>query len=327
MSALLEVRDLRVAFQSQNGIVRAVDGVDIEVRAGECVSIVGESGSGKSQLFHAVMGVLPDNGRASGSVRLRDAELLGRPVSELNRVRGARIAMVFQDPMTSLTPHLSIGTQIAEVLTQHRSLGTSAARQRALELLQQVHIGDAAQRLSQYPHELSGGMRQRAMIAMALACEPDLLIADEPTTALDVTIQAQILELLSELRRATNLALVLITHDLGAVAGLADRVAVMYAGRIVEEAQVEDLFARPRHPYTAGLLRALPRLDTPLDRELPGIPGQPPLHRSESAGCAFVSRCDSALDRCRSDDPALTVTSESRRSVACHNPRREVSPT
>jgi oligopeptide transport system ATP-binding protein len=327
MSALLEIRDLRVQFESRHGIVRAVDGIDLDVRTGECVGIVGESGSGKSQLFHAVMGVLPASGRATGSARLQDAELLGRPVVELNRVRGARIAMVFQDPMTSLTPHLTLGTQIGEVLIQHRSLGTSAARQRALELLEQVHIGAAAQRLSQYPHELSGGMRQRAMIAIALACEPQLLIADEPTTALDVTIQAQLLELLREVRRATNLALVLITHDLGAVAGLADRVAVMYAGRIVEEAGVEDLFARPRHPYTSGLLQAVPRLDTPLDRELIGIPGQPPLHRSASPGCAFVSRCDAVLARCRSEDPALTLTSNQRSSVACYNPRPESPPT
>ena len=248
MSALLEIRDLRVEFDSQPEVVRAVDGVDLDVRAGECVGIVGESGSGKSQLFHAVMGVLAEGGRVTGSARLQDTELLGRPVGDLNRVRGARIAMVFQDPMTSLTPHLTIGTQIGEVLTQHRSLGASAARQRALELLEQVHIGEAAQRLSQYPHELSGGMRQRAMIAMALACEPELLIADEPTTALDVTIQAQLLELFRELRGATNLALILITHDLGAVAGLADRVAVMYAGRIVEQADVEDLFAAATSP-------------------------------------------------------------------------------
>ena len=321
MSALLEIRDLRVEFDSQPEVVRAVDGVDLDVRAGECVGIVGESGSGKSQLFHAVMGVLAEGGRVTGSARLHDTELLGRPVGDLNRVRGARIAMVFQDPMTSLTPHLTIGTQIGEVLTQHRGLGASAARQRALELLERVHIGEAAQRLSQYPHELSGGMRQRAMIAMALACEPELLIADEPTTALDVTIQAQLLELFRELRGATNLALILITHDLGAVAGLADRVAVMYAGRIVEQADVEDLFAAPRHPYTAGLLQAVPRLDTPLDRELAGIPGQPLLHRSSAPGCAFVSRCNSALARCASDDPALTFTSSGRSAVACHNPR------
>ncbi len=327
MSALLQIRDLRVRFESRQGVVRAVDGVDLDVRAGECVGVVGESGSGKSQLFHAVLGVLPDSGRATGSARLQDAELLGRPAGELNRVRGARIAMVFQDPMSSLTPHLTLGTQVGEVLVQHRGFGTAAARQRALELLKQVHIDAPAQRLSQYPHELSGGMRQRAMIAMALACEPQLLIADEPTTALDVTIQAQLLELFRELRRATNLALVLITHDLGAVAGLADRVAVMYAGRIVEEAEVEDLFARPRHPYTSGLLQAVPRLDTPLDRELPGIPGQPPLQRSDSPGCAFVNRCDSVLARCRSEDPALTLTSNRRSSVACYNPRPEASPT
>ncbi|HZF25100.1 MAG TPA: ABC transporter ATP-binding protein [Steroidobacteraceae bacterium] len=320
MSALLGIHDLRVAFQSHSGPVPAVDGVDLEVEAGECVAVVGESGSGKSQLFHAVMGVLPAGGRASGSARLRGQELLGRPASELNRVRGAEIAMIFQDPMTSLTPHLTIGKQISEVLQRHRGLSAGAARARALELLERVHIGAAAQRLGQYPHELSGGMRQRAMVAMALACEPALLVADEPTTALDVTIQAQLLELFRELRRATKMALILITHDLGAVAGLADRVAVMYAGRIVELAPVEELFARPRHPYTSGLLGAIPRLDTPLERDLAAIPGQPPLHRSAAPGCAFVSRCARALARCASDDPMLEMAADGRRAVACHNP-------
>jgi oligopeptide transport system ATP-binding protein len=325
MSALFEVRDLRVQFATPRRTVSAVDGVNFEVRAGKCLGVVGESGSGKSQLFHAVMGVLPENGHATGSARFHDTELLGCRPNELNRIRGVRIAMVFQDPMTSLTPHLTIGRQIGEVLAQHRGLSASAARQRALDLLKQVHIGDPAQRLSQYPHELSGGMRQRAMIAMALACEPELLIADEPTTALDVTVQAQLLELFGELRRTARLALILITHDLGAVAGLADRVAVMYAGRIVEEAGVEDLFARPRHPYTSGLLQSVPRLDTPLDRELRGIPGQPLLYRPALPGCAFASRCDSALARCKSEDPVLTPASNLRQSVACHNPRPEVS--
>jgi oligopeptide transport system ATP-binding protein len=327
MSALFEVRDLRVQFATRQGTVSAVDGVSFEARAGECLGIVGESGSGKSQLFHAVLGVLADNGHVSGSARFHDRELLGRASGELNRIRGVQVAMVFQDPMTSLTPHLTIGQQIGEVLVQHRGLSASAARQRALKLLDEVHIGDPARRLAQYPHELSGGMRQRAMIAMALACEPELLIADEPTTALDVTVQAQILELLSELRRTARLALILITHDLGVVAGLADRVVVMYAGRIVEEAGAQDLFARPRHPYTSGLLQAVPRLDTPLDRELRGIPGQSPLHRPASPGCAFASRCDSALVRCTSEDPVLAPASNHRRSVACHNPRPEVSAT
>jgi oligopeptide transport system ATP-binding protein len=221
--------------------------------------------------------------------------------------------------MTSLTPHLTIGRQICEVLGQHRGLSAAAARARALELLERVHIGAARQRLGQYPHELSGGMRQRAMIAMALACEPQLLIADEPTTALDVTIQAQLLELFRELRRTTQMALMLITHDLGVVAGLADRVAVMYAGRIVELNDAEGLFARPRHPYTLGLLQAVPRLDAPLDRDLSGIPGQPPLHRSAAPGCAFVTRCARALERCATEDPRLEA-SASRAAVACHNP-------
>jgi oligopeptide transport system ATP-binding protein len=319
MSALVTLRDLRVTFASREGAVPAVDGVDLEVHAGECLAVVGESGSGKSQLFHAVMGVLPPNGRAAGSAQLRGQELLGRPSGELNRIRGRKIAMIFQDPMTSLTPHMTIGKQICEVLEQHRELSAGAARSRALELLERVHIGAAVQRLAQYPHELSGGMRQRAMIAMALAGEPELLIADEPTTALDVTIQAQLLDLFRELRSTTQMALILITHDLGVVAGLADRVAVMYAGRVVELNDTETLFGRPRHPYTLGLLQAVPRLDAPLDRDLAGIPGQPPLHRSAAPGCAFVTRCARALERCETEDPRLEA-SASRGAVACHNP-------
>ena len=323
MTALLDIRDLHVDFETPDGLVRAVDGVDLEIRPGECVAIVGESGSGKSQLFHAVMGVLTANGRARGSARLRGTELLGGSRRELNRFRGAELAMIFQDPMTSLTPHLTIGRQIEEVLVQHRGASRATARQRALDLLRRVHIGDAAQRLGQYPHELSGGMRQRAMIAMALACEPGLLIADEPTTALDVTIQAQLLDLFRELRRTTRMALVLITHDLGVVAGLADRIAVMYAGRIVEQADVGELFAGPRHPYTEGLLRAIPRLDAPADQELVAIPGQPPMHRGSASGCAFVSRCTAALARCAIDDPRLEFRAPGQRAVACHNPRPE----
>ena len=319
MSTLLAIRDLRVAFPSAEGEVRAVDGVDLDVQAGECLAVVGESGSGKSQLFHAVMSVLPGNARASGSASLAGKELLGRSAREANRVRGAEIAMIFQDPMSSLTPHLTIGRQIGEVLEQHRGLGRAAAQARALELLERVHIGAAAERLRQYPHELSGGMRQRAMIAMALACEPALVIADEPTTALDVTIQAQLLELFRELRKSRDRALILITHDLGTVAGLADRVAVMYAGRIVELADVESAFARPQHPYTAGLLQAVPRLDAAVHGELRGIPGQPPLHRGAAPGCAFVSRCSVALTRCATDDPSLQQAS-GRGAVACHNP-------
>jgi oligopeptide transport system ATP-binding protein len=326
MSVLLEIRGLHVDFRAREGTVRAVDGVDLDLEAGECVAIVGESGSGKSQLFHAVMGVLAARGRVRGSARLRGTELIGCSRSELNRIRGAGLAMIFQDPMTSLTPHLSLERQIGEVLVWHRGWRKGAARERALELLERVHIGDAAQRLLQYPHELSGGMRQRAMIAMALAGEPTLLIADEPTTALDVTIQAQLLDLFRELRRTTQMALVLITHDLGVVAGLADRVAVMYAGRIVEQAGIDELFARPRHPYTEGLLRAVPRLDAPADRELAAIPGQPPMHRGDAPGCAFVSRCAAALARCATDDPTLEFSAEGRRAVACHNPRAEVHP-
>lgn len=264
MSPLLAVRGLKVRFATPHGEILAVDGADLDVQAGECLGLVGESGCGKTQLFLALLGLLARNGRASGSAVFEGTELLSCTVSERNRVRGARIAMVFQDPMASLTPHMRVGDQIAEVLVTHRALARQAARARARDLLERVHVSDAEQRLSQYPHELSGGMRQRVMIAIALSCEPSLVIADEPTTALDVTIQAQLLDLFRELKRELQTAFVLITHDLGVIAGLADRVAVMHAGRIVERATVSELFQAPRHPCTAALLHAIPRLDEPL---------------------------------------------------------------
>ncbi|HVN45427.1 MAG TPA: ABC transporter ATP-binding protein [Steroidobacteraceae bacterium] len=256
---VLEVRGLRVSFATAQGTLEAVRDVTLAVGSGECLGVVGESGAGKSQLFFAVMGLLAANGRASGSARLGDTELIGLQGAALDRVRGAQVGMVFQDPLTSLTPHLTVGAQLTEVLRHHCGLGRAAARSRAQELLERVQIGDAARRLRQYPHELSGGMRQRAMIAIALAAEPRLLIADEPTTSLDATIQAQILALLAELKRAHGLALVLITHDIGAVAGVADRVAVMRAGRVVEAGPVREILRTPRDPYTRGLVQqALP---------------------------------------------------------------------
>src|SRR6516165_5505096 len=260
---VLSRHGLGVTFDTPQGELRAVQEVTLAVARGECLGVVGESGAGKSQLFLAVMGLLAANGRVEGSARLGTLELVGLSAAALARVRGARIGMVFQDPMTSLTPHLTVGEQIAEVLRLHRQLSREEARRRALALLTRVHVSDPARRLAQYPHELSGGMRQRVMIATALAAEPQLLIADEPTTALDVTVQAQILALLAELKRATGLAIVLITHDLGVVAGLADRVAVMQSGRIVEVDACERLFAAPRHAYTRGLLASMPRLDVP----------------------------------------------------------------
>jgi oligopeptide transport system ATP-binding protein len=318
---LLEVSGLNVAFATEDGEVRAVRDVDLTVAAGEVVGVVGESGSGKTQLFLAAMGLLAANGRASGSVRLGGEEILGLPARRLNRIRGARVAMVFQNPMTSLNPYLRVSTQMTEVLRLHRGLSARDARRRAAEMLDLVRIPDAARRLDAYPHELSGGMRQRVMIATALLCRPELLIADEPTTALDVTVQADILDLLAEARWEFGTAIVLITHDLGVVAGLADRVVVTYAGRIVERGPVRDLFHDPRHPYTRALLGCVPRLDADVPDELPAIPGQPPASGDPARGCAFLGRCAEAGDRCRREEPGLRGLDgrdPAARASACH---------
>jgi oligopeptide transport system ATP-binding protein len=261
--AILEVQNLNVRFASAHQEVSCVSDFSLSVARGECVGVVGESGAGKSQAFLAIMGLLAANGRANGRARFESHELIGAPRAALDRIRGARMAMIFQNPMTSLTPHLRVGDQVAELLVKHSALSWHAARARALEMLTRVQLPDPERRARQYPHELSGGMRQRVMIATALACDPPLVIADEPTTALDVTIQAQILALLAELKRARRLSLVLITHDLGVVAGLADRVAVMCAGRIVECAPVATILRSPAHPYTQSLLHAASRIDGP----------------------------------------------------------------
>ena len=304
---LLEVRDLRVTFSSRGRrAVKAVDGVSLDVAAGSTVGIVGESGSGKSVTSLAALGLLGKRGvEVSGSVRFDGEDLLGMPEAELRALRGREIAMVFQDPMSSLNPVLTVGRQITEILERHRGLKGQDARDRAAELLVSVGIGDAVRRLKTYPHQLSGGMRQRVMIAMALACEPRLLIADEPTTALDVTISAQILELLRELVVGSQTALVLITHDLGVVAGLCDQVHVMYSGRIVESAPRRPLFADPQHPYTTGLLASVPRLDQARGIPLLPIPGSPSDTLPWVEGCAFAPRCTRQVPECLGAPPAL----------------------
>lgn len=300
MAPLVSLRGLRVEFDG----VAALRGIDLDVMPGEAVGLVGESGCGKSVTWLAALGLLPDQARVTGSVLLEGAELLGAPARVLERVRGGRIAMIFQDPASSLNPVHRIGTQVAEAVALHQGLSRMAARAEAKRLLDQVALPDAARRMDAYPHELSGGQNQRVMIAMALAGRPELLVADEPTTALDVTIQAQILELLGELRRDTGMALVLISHDLGVVAETCERVAVMYAGRIVEEAPVDALFAAPRHPYTKGLLGALPPIDGPR-APLASIPGGVPEPWAMPPGCAFAPRCPARVQACDVAPPAL----------------------
>ena len=311
---LLEIRDLHVRFAVRNGQVHAVRGLDLTVHRGEVAAVVGESGSGKSASMLATLGLLDINASASGSVRFDGTELLGAPPPVLRSIRGGRIGMIFQDPMTSLNPVLDIRRQIAEAVITHQQVSPRQAESKAVELLEMVSFPDAVRRARSYPHELSGGMRQRVMIAMALANDPDILIADEPTTALDVTVQAQILDLLRSLRQSRELAIVLITHDLGVVAGLADTVNVMYAGRIAESGPVVDIFHRPQHPYTIGLLASLPRLDRP-DRELTPIGGVPPRLYEEPEGCSFAPRCRYAVEACHEVEPPLERVEAS--MVAC----------
>ncbi len=296
--ALLEVRNLTVAFDTPEGVVHAVNGIDFDLEPGQTLGIVGESGSGKTQTALAMMGLLAENGRSTGSVNFRGQELQGMSPREFSRVRGSKISMIFQDPVSSLNPYMSIGEQLIEVLTHHRNLKRGEARARAVEMLRLVRLNDPEQRMRQFPHELSGGMCQRIMIAMGLLCQPDLLIADEPTTALDVTVQSQINALMAELGEKSSTAILLITHDLGVVAGLCDRVLVMYAGQVVEAAGVDDLFADPRHPYTRGLLRSVPRLDRDESGVLNAIPGNPPSLLELPEGCAFSDRCPHAWEAC-----------------------------
>ncbi|MGD9508193.1 MAG: ABC transporter ATP-binding protein [Geminicoccaceae bacterium] len=317
MTAVLEVDSLTTRFTTPDGEVLAADAVGFAIGEGESLGVVGESGSGKTQIFLSIMGLLAKNGRSTGSARYRGAEILNLPARRLNRIRGDEMAMIFQDPMTSLNPYLSIARQMTEVLREHKGIDEAEARGRGIAMLELVGIPGAAARFDMYPHEFSGGMRQRVMIAMALLCEPALLIADEPTTALDVTVQAQILELLARLKRELGMAIALITHDLGVVAGMCERVMVMYAGRVVEIADVGDLFGDPRHPYTEGLLRSMPRLDEVTATELATIPGQPPNLQSLPPGCVFAERCPHVFDRCRSERPLLAPCGPSR-AKACH---------
>jgi peptide/nickel transport system ATP-binding protein len=326
--ALLEVEDLQVHFRTPEGINRAVDGVSFYVKEGETLAIVGESGCGKSVTSMSLMRLVPEPpGRVAGSIRFAGNELLQLSEREMRGIRGDDISMIFQEPMTSLNPVLTVGRQIRETLRMHQGLDKRAAEARAIEMLTLVGIPEPKRRVREYPHQLSGGMRQRVMIAMALACHPKLLIADEPTTALDVTIQAQILKLMLDLKRRVGAAIILITHDLGVVAEIAERVMVMYAGRKVEEAPVAELFGSPRHPYTQGLLGAVPRLGSSLAgsaKRLAEIPGQVPDLKKPVQGCVFAGRCSFATDLCRQFAPGLEPKAP-RHIVACHYAPKEAA--
>jgi oligopeptide/dipeptide ABC transporter ATP-binding protein len=330
---LLRVRDLKTYFVTDRGAgtARAVDGVSFDLQPGETLGIVGESGCGKTVTSLSILRLIPEppgHIRPGSYIEFEGRNLLSLAPKELRAIRGNRIAMIFQEPMTSLNPVLTIGDQVAEAAIVHQRLSRRAARARAIEMLQQVGIPDPGSRVDDYPHQLSGGMRQRVMIAMALICHPQILIADEPTTALDVTIQAQILELLARLQQQLGMAVLLITHDLGVVAGTADRVVVMYAGQVVESAPTPELFARPRHPYTEGLMASIPRLDRPRER-LHSIPGSVPAATAWPAGCRFHPRCPFAWEKCRTEEPPLLDTEIAGHTARCwlvaEPGRREVS--
>jgi peptide/nickel transport system ATP-binding protein len=328
---LLRVENLKTHFHTRDGIVRAVDGVSFDVKAGETLAIVGESGCGKSVTSMSILRLLPMPPAriAAGRIEFDGRNLLELTEPEMRKIRGNAISMIFQEPMTSLNPVLTVGRQIAEALVLHRGLSQKEATARAIAMLRKVHIPEAERRVTQYPHELSGGMRQRVMIAMALACGPRLLIADEPTTALDVTIQAQILELMRELHRETGAAIILITHDLGVVAEMAQRVVVMYAGRKVEEAPIEALFERPRHPYTLGLLGSMPHLGDSVSetgKRLVEIPGMVPSLKDPPPGCLFAPRCPNAGERCTQEAPPLELQAAGH-WAACWHPVTAPSPS
>ena len=319
MTAILEVDDLTVDFTREGARTTAVRGVSLRVDAGERVGIVGESGSGKSVTAQAVMRLLPPTATIGGRIRFAGQDVLGFDPKRLADWRGADIAMVFQDPMSSLNPLLRVGTQITEGLRRHREFGKAAARAEAVRLLRLVGIDDAPRRLDDYPHAFSGGMRQRVCIAIAAACTPKLIIADEPTTALDVTVQAQVLDLLDELTEQHDTATILVSHDLGVISSFCDRVLVMYAGQVVEAGPTDDIVAAPAHPYTRALLDSIPRLDGELPRRLPTVPGSPPFGDVPTGSCAFADRCPRAQDRCRIEAPEIAPTG-ARTAAACHFP-------
>ncbi|WP_377269580.1 ABC transporter ATP-binding protein [Peterkaempfera sp. SMS 1(5)a] len=315
---LLEVRDLHVEFRTRDGVAKAVNGVNYSVSAGETLAVLGESGSGKSVTAQAIMGILdsPPGFVTQGEINFKGRDLLKLSEKERRKIRGAKMAMIFQDALSSLNPVLTVGYQLGEMFRVHQGMSRRDAKAKAIELMDRVRIPAARERVNDYPHQFSGGMRQRIMIAMALALEPDLIIADEPTTALDVTVQAQVMDLLAELQREFHMGLILITHDLGVVADVADKIAVMYAGRIVETAPVRELYKQPAHPYTRGLLDSIPRLDQK-GEELYAIKGLPPNLLRIPSGCAFNPRCPMAQDVCRTDIPVLHPVTDSRGS-ACH---------
>lgn len=324
MSAILDVKNLNTLFDTPEGDVAAASNISFSLEKGQSLGVVGESGSGKTQIFMAIMGLLAKNGRTSGEANFKGQNLLGMPVKELNKIRGVSMSMIFQDPMTSLNPYLKVSKQMSEVLIEHKGMNKSAAIERSIELLELVGIPEARKRVHMYPHEFSGGMRQRVMIAMALLCEPDVLIADEPTTALDVTIQAQILELLERLKDELGMSIVMITHDLGVVAGMCDHVMVMYGGRVVETGSVKEIFKDARHPYTQGLLQSMPSIDGDHSASLYAIPGQPPNLQNLPAGCAFQPRCDRASASCKSHQPEQQIF-DGERIIACHQFNEEAA--